>query len=149
MKKNILHQFYHYITTLCQCNYIIIISTLGGCDGLVRTDFGQLALWGRCGVLKGLIFNNFHFGRLFCVERDWFFTIYSLGGCDILKGVILDNFYFERVWSWQDSFWTVTTLEWCDGLQRSKFVRFNFGRVWCSHRTDLWQFPLCEVWWWS
>ena len=38
--------------------------SLGGCYGLERTDFQQNHFWGVMVVLKGLIFNTFHFQRM-------------------------------------------------------------------------------------
>ena len=43
---------------------IFTVSTLGGCDGLERTDFEQFLLWEGVVVLKELIFHSFYFGRV-------------------------------------------------------------------------------------
>ena len=43
---------------------ILMVSTLGGCGGLERTDFEQFLLWVGVVVLKELIFNSSYFGRV-------------------------------------------------------------------------------------
>ena len=43
---------------------IFTVSTLGGCDGLERTDFEQFLLWEGVVVLKELIVYSFYFGRV-------------------------------------------------------------------------------------
>ena len=43
---------------------ILTVDTLGGCDGLDRTDFEQLILWEVVVVLKELIFNGFYIGTV-------------------------------------------------------------------------------------
>ena len=40
------------------------VSTLGGCGGVERTDFGQFLLWEGVVVMKELILNSFYFGRV-------------------------------------------------------------------------------------
>ena len=43
---------------------IFTVCTLGGCDGLERTEFSQFLLWEGVVVLKELILNSFYFGRV-------------------------------------------------------------------------------------
>ena len=45
---------------------------LGGCGGPEITGFLQFPLWDSVVVLKGIIFNNFHFGRVLWYYKDWF-----------------------------------------------------------------------------
>ena len=40
------------------------VSTVGGCDGLERTDLQHFLLWEGLVVLKELIFNSFYCGRV-------------------------------------------------------------------------------------
>ena len=62
---------------------IFTVSTLGGCDGLERTDFEQFLLWEGVVVLKELILK----------EQ---FLLWE--GVVVLKELILNSFYFGRVW---------------------------------------------------
>ena len=48
-------------------NYLV--STLGGCGGLQRTDF-KFPFWGAVVVLKELIFNSFYFGRVWWSSKN-------------------------------------------------------------------------------
>ena len=48
------------------------ISILGECGGLERTDFQHFPLWENVVILKGLILDSFHIGRVFSLERTDF-----------------------------------------------------------------------------
>ena len=41
-----------------------MVSILGGCGGLERTDFEQFLFWEGVMVLKELIFNSFYFVKV-------------------------------------------------------------------------------------
>ena len=45
-------------------NYILTVSTLGGCGDLKELIFYSFHLWEGVVFLKELIFNNFSFGRV-------------------------------------------------------------------------------------
>ena len=94
---------------------IFTVCTLGGCDGLERTEFSQFLLWEGVVVLKELILNSFYFGRGVVVLKELIFHSFTLGGCGglertdfsqfllwegvvVLKELILNSFYFGRVW---------------------------------------------------
>ena len=48
----------------------LTFSTLGGCGYCVRTDdFELFPLREGVVVLKGLSFNHFHFGKMWCLKR--------------------------------------------------------------------------------
>ena len=73
---------------VCQCDYIITISTLRWCGVFVRIDFGSFPLGEHVMVLKGLMFVNFQFRRI------WW----------ILKGPILD---YWLIWLSQTTTYTI------------------------------------------
>ena len=58
-------------------------------------------LWEGAVVLKGLIFNNYHFRRMWwsCKTDYGLFLLWESmeGEWGILKGLILNNFHFGRV----------------------------------------------------
>ena len=100
--------------------------------------FGHFLIWEGVMVLKGLIFSNFHLGRmwwswkyLFCVIftwegmvfwKDWYGEISTLGGCVSLE--ITDFGYFLHGmiwWCWKDWFLSVFSLIGCGRLERSDF----------------------------
>ena len=54
-------------------------STLGGCDGLGRTDFEQFLLWEDVVILKELIFNSFYFGWVWWSLKNLFLTVSIFG----------------------------------------------------------------------
>ena len=62
---------------LHQHNNIITVSLLGGCDGLQK-----------------LISNNYHFGRVWCLERTDFAQFFLWEGVLLIKGEMVDNFHF-------------------------------------------------------
>ena len=173
LKELILNSFYFGRVLWSWKNWFWRVSTLGGCDGLERTDFEQFRLWEGvvvgCGgleridfeqfllwegvmVLKELILDIFYFGRVWQSWKNWFWRVSTLGGCDGLKELILDSLYFVRVW-------------WEGGLERTDFEQFllwkgvmvlkelilnnfHFVRVWWSWRNWFWRsFYFVRVWW--
>ena len=77
LEKMILNSFYFGRVCLSWNNWFWTVSTLGGCTGLERTDFGQFLLWGGCG----------------CLERTDFEHFLLWEGGLVLKELILDIFY--------------------------------------------------------
>ena len=106
-------------------NFYLISSfkSLGGCDGLERTDFEQFLLWEGVVVMKELIFNYFYFGRVWWSWKNLFLTVFLLwNSVVVMKELILNSFYFGRVWwSWKNWFLTVSILGGCGGLERTDF----------------------------
>ena len=100
------------------------------------SDFLQCPLLNGVVVLKGLIFNNFQFGRMWGSCKYWFWICFSLGGhgsleindfgCfyigDVvfLKELIFHNVHFWTVWwSWNDWFSLIFNLGGCGGVVRT------------------------------
>ena len=48
------------------------MTTLGQCDGLEKTGFGQFSFYGGVMVLKGLILDNLYFERVVGCENTNF-----------------------------------------------------------------------------
>ena len=74
---------------LCQHNYVVSISTLGVCGGLLRTDFGKFFFRRVCIFLKGLILGNL--GGCGSLERSDFQSLPFWEDVVALKGLIFDN----------------------------------------------------------
>ena len=73
-----------------------LVSTLGGCGGLERTDLLQFLLWEDVVVLKELILTVSSLGGL-VVLKELILTVSTLGRCAGLKRTDFNSFYFERV----------------------------------------------------
>ena len=66
LKELILNSFYFGGGMVVLKELIFTVCTLGGCDGLERTEFEQFLLWEGVMVFKELILNSFYFGRVWC-----------------------------------------------------------------------------------
>ena len=90
-------------------------SILRRCGSLYRTDFCQFFLWEHVMDLNGLILDNSQFGRIWCLEKTLFYTIFTLRGCGsleiinfgyflhcedvvVLKGLIFISSSFDNMW---------------------------------------------------
>ena len=168
LKELIFHSLYFGRVWWSWKNWIFTVSTLGGCDGLERTNFEQFLLWEGVVVSKQLIFHCLYFGRVWSSWKNWFWTVSTLGGCGDLERTDFHSFYFGMGWwSWKDWFFTVSTLGWsvvvlielifhifllwdeCGGLDRTDFEltfkSFYFWRnVLVLIGTDFLQFVLWE-----
>ena len=120
-----------------------IISPLGGYGHLVRTDFGQFILqrvW-----LSWVIFNSFHFGRMWWNGKDWFCHFSLWKDMEALRGLVLNSFHFGVCCSWKNVFWhfpledNVVVLKWLI------FTCFCFGRMQQSWKHWFW--VICTLGW--
>ena len=69
-------------------------------------EFCQFLLGESVVPLKGLIFSNFHFGRMWLTWKDSFFTVSIFGGCGSLVRTDFESFHFGRVWCHEQiDFW--------------------------------------------
>ena len=105
-------------------SWLSILSILGGYDGLERTGFGQFSLWEGFIILKGLIFYNFHFGRVWWFERNYFGQVLLWDNMVLLKGLNFVAFYFGRMWWFVNS--TILTVGGYGGLEMTDFKQFPF-----------------------
>ena len=79
---------------------------MGGCGGIVRTDFEQFLLWKGVEVgvvvLKELILNSYYCGQCGGIVRTDFeqFLLWKgvKVGVVVLKELILNSFYCGMVW---------------------------------------------------
>ena len=86
---------------------------MGGYSGPERTDSVIFTL-GRCGVLKGLVVDNFHIGSVcwVCADRFWTFaTLKMCGG--------LERTGFQQIPFWEDVMVLKALI--LGGLERSHF----------------------------
>ena len=92
--------------------------------------FWTLSIWEGVAFLQELIFNHFHFGRMWS-WKDWFWKFLLWEGVVVLKGQILDNFHLggggghESIW-----FSLISALRSCGLLKRMIFYNLYFRRVW-------------------
>ena len=92
------------------------ISTLEGCGDLVRPHFGSFPLLEHVVVLKGVVLDNFHFGRMWCLQRTDFVSFFSFSVVMVVFiGLILDSFHFV------DNFF----FDRCGGLERTDFLQYS------------------------
>ena len=52
------------VITLCQCNHVVTVSTMGGCGGLERNNFQQFPIWEDMVLLRLMILENFYSERV-------------------------------------------------------------------------------------
>ena len=82
------------------------------------------ATWRGCGVLKGWILDNFHFGRMSFSFRTDFGQFLLWEEVVVLKGLILDNFTLGGSATLKGLIWIISTLERCGSLERTDFQLF-------------------------
>ena len=124
-----------------------LVSTLGGCGGLERTDFYQFPLWEGVVVLKELNLKQFLFWEGIVVLKELTFNSFILWtGVLVLKKVIFNNFYFGQVWwSWKNQFLSVSTLGGCGGSWKDWLLTVStLSRCGSLERTDFYQFSFWE-----
>ena len=132
VSKYLMHM--HITAELKATSFIFKIFTFWGCGGPKRTDFNNCHFGGGV-AFKGLMSDNFHFGRMWWYCNNWFWTISTLiGSVDIkrialqwflpwdnvvfLKRLIFNYFHFWKMChSWKDWFCVHFTLGWC-GVMR-------------------------------
>ena len=104
---------------------MLYIFHFGRNGNLERTDFFYFPFEDVL-VLKGLIFNNFHFGRMWCCWKHWFWRC----------------FHLRRVW-WpcNDWFCTIFTYWGCGGVKISDlfWIFFSLERCGWFGQFQLWE----------
>ena len=127
LKELIFDTFYFGKVWWSWKNWFLIVSMLGGCGGLERTDFWHFLLWEGMVVLNELIFklilNVFYFRRVCVVLKELIFDTFYFGKLWwSWKKLIFNVFYFRRVlWPWKNWFLIVSMLGGCGGFERNDF----------------------------